>query len=135
MTAIDSSVCIPALVSWHAAHERCRVLAAGASIPAHALLESYSVLTRLPAPHRLERGAAAELLDGWFAPAAVLTAPAGVQRSLVTELAAAGVDGGASYDGLIAATARAHGEVLITRDARAARTYEALGVDLELVTD
>lgn len=75
MTAIDSSVCIPALAAWHVAHERCRPVAAGATIPAHALLETYSVLTRLPAPHRLKREVVAELLDSWFARTAVLPVP------------------------------------------------------------
>jgi predicted nucleic acid-binding protein len=41
--------------------------------------------------------------------------------------------GGAVFDALIAATAMEHDMCLITRDERAARTYEALGVEYELL--
>ena len=42
---------------------------------------------------------------------------------------------GATYDGLVALAARKHGAVLATRDARARSTYEAIGVQVELLTD
>jgi predicted nucleic acid-binding protein len=48
-------------------------------------------------------------------------------------LAAAGVSGGATYDGLIALTALEHDLELFTRDRRAGRTYRALAVPYQLV--
>ena len=48
--------------------------------------------------------------------------------TLLSTLAAAGVGGGASYDGLVALEAAAHDQVLLTRDARAQDTYRRLGV-------
>ena len=48
MIAADSSVVVAALLDWHEAHEASRQAAQGAVIPAHALAETYSVLTRLP---------------------------------------------------------------------------------------
>jgi predicted nucleic acid-binding protein len=133
VAALDSSVCIPALADWHEAHERSRPLAVGAVIPAHALVECYSVLTRLPDPDRLGVGVIREVLAARFPPGRVLASPPALQRSLVGRLADAGVAGGASYDGLVGLTAAHHGLVLLTRDRRAARTYDALGVEYRLV--
>ncbi|MBK9180934.1 MAG: hypothetical protein IPM45_15460 [Acidimicrobiales bacterium] len=63
----------------------------------------------------------------------MLAASASLQRSLVRRLAAPGVEGGAVYDGLVGLTAAQHGETLLTRDRRAIRTYELLGVRYEVV--
>lgn len=133
MTAIDTSVCVPALASWHEQHDTCRRAAAGASIPGHALLETYSVLTRMPAPLRLPAETAHALLHRWFPRDRVLAAPAALQREGLEHLYAAGISGGAVYDGLIALIVKDHGDRLMTFDQRAVRTYEALGVDFELI--
>lgn len=133
MTALDTSVAVPALVSWHEHHELCRRAAAGARLPAHVLVETYSVLTRLPAPHRMSGDDVAALLARRFAPGDVLATPAALQRSIVQRAAAAGVEGGSIYDALVGLTARQHGQRLLTRDARAVRVYEILGVEHELL--
>jgi hypothetical protein len=91
------------------------------------------VLTRLPTPHRLSGSTAVDLLAGWFGPGDVLTAPARLQRTLLPSLAASGIEGGATYDTLIGLTAHHHGETLLTRDRRAGRTYELLGVSFRLI--
>ncbi len=44
------------------------------------------------------------------------------------ELVGREIDGGSVYDGLVAATARAHGATLTSADRRARPTYSALGV-------
>ncbi len=128
MSAVDTSVVVPALLSWHEHHDSCAAAASGAVIPAHAILESYSVMTRLPAPHRVDPALASSLLGRWFPPEKVVVAPAGMQRRLVGLVVAAGVDGGAVYDALVGMTAAHHGEELMTRDRRALATYDALGV-------
>jgi predicted nucleic acid-binding protein len=133
VTALDTSVVVAALASWHEAHERSRHAASAGSIPAHALVESYAVFTRLPPPHRVDAEVACELLASWFPPDRVLHLDRRRTRSLLTRFATAHVDGGAAYDGLVAVTAEAHDEVLVTRDARAVRTYERLGVAYELI--
>lgn len=133
MTAVDTSVVVPALLSWHEHHDRCRAAAVGASIPAHALLEAYSVMTRLPSPHRIDGQVARRLLDGWFATADVLTAPAALQRRIVDLVSGAGHEGGAVYDGLVGLVAKERGHVLLTRDRRASRLYGDLGVAFELL--
>lgn len=49
MKAVDSSVVIAAFASWHESHESARrALAARPRAIAHAAVETYSVLTRLP---------------------------------------------------------------------------------------
>lgn len=130
MTAVDTSVVVPGLLAWHEHHELCRPVLREARIAVHALIESYSVLTRLPSPHRVSGSVAAGLLGGWFDDGQVLTVPSPVQRDLVRIVETAGIEGGAVYDALIALTARHADEVLITRDRRAAQTYEALGVEV-----
>jgi predicted nucleic acid-binding protein len=44
-----------------------------------------------------------------------------------------GITGGAVYDALVGEAARAHGRILLTRDLRARRTYDLMGVDYEIV--
>ena len=57
---------------------------------------------------------------------------AGMRRALVTAVGA-GVRGGALYDALISATAVAHGARLVTFDRRGLTTYEAMGVEVEVL--
>lgn len=99
------------------------------------MAETYSVLTRLPSPHRLAGSTAWALLHSWFPSDRILTSPSSLQRRLVRLLADAELEGGATYDGLIGLTARHHGLTLLTRDRRAARTYERLDVEFEILDE
>lgn len=134
MIALDTSVVVAALLGWHEAHEQARSAARGGGVPAHALLESYAVLTRLPAPHRVASRVASSLIAGWFPPEQIFVPSAELARSVVERLAAAGIGGGAAYDALVGLTAAEHGAELRTRDRRAAVTYDALSVPYRLVT-
>ncbi len=133
MTALDTSICVPALLEWHEAHDACRQAATGALAPAHVLVETYSVLTRLPPPHRVDHDVARRLLSGRFPASAVLVAPVELQARVVEMLSDAGVAGGASYDGLVGLTAAHHHETLLTRDHRAVPTYDRLAVEHQLL--
>ena len=128
MNAIDASVAVAALATWHDAHDVARAAAHGAAIPSHALLETYSVLTRLPAPHRLHRDVAGRLLERWFPAAGIVVPTDGLARGMVERCRAAEVEGGALYDALIGLTADEAGLPLLTRDRRAISTYERLGI-------
>lgn len=122
----DTSVLIPALLSWHERHDDARRAIQGVSgVPAHVLVESYSVLTRLPAPFRLAPTVAADLLARL--PGTLLALSGERHADMLVRLAAADVKGGATYDGLVGATAVAHSRVLLTLDRRALPTYEAVG--------
>jgi predicted nucleic acid-binding protein len=101
-------------------------------LPAHALVESYSVLTRLPAPHTAAAQTVGEFLRDRFS-AAPLILPANVYRRLLGTAWAAGISGGAIYDALIAATAKSANAMLLTRDRRAVATYEKIGARFELI--
>ena len=118
---------VAAVCSWHERHavvaaEIERQLAARGrlAIPAHALVESYAVLTRLPAPHRLAPADAWALLSANFVePAKIVALEGPVHAVLLARLAAVGTGGGRTYDALIAEpTATAGAEVLLTLNPR-----------------
>lgn len=70
---------------------------------AHAVVEAYAVLTRLPAPHRLAPADAWTLVKANFVePAAVVTLDAPDHVALLDRLAADGIAGGRTCDALIA---------------------------------
>lgn len=133
MSAVDSSVVVAGFASWHALHDAARAeLDRRPQGIFHALLESYSVLTRLPAPHRAPPGIVREFLRERFA-GQLLTLERRRQRSFLLGLADTGLAGGAVYDALIAATATAAGAELVTCDRRAERTYERFGCQVRLI--
>ena len=93
--------------------------------------ETFSVLTRLPPPDRLTPQAAQRLIEVNFPHSHFLSSKG--SAALIAQLSARGVSGGAVYDALVAAAAAEHGLRLVSRDTRAAGTYRAMGVDLELL--
>jgi predicted nucleic acid-binding protein len=101
------------------------------SVPAHVLLECYSVLTRLPSPHRISADDAAEALAGLDLEPIAL--PARKHAGIITALGSVGIRGGAVYDGLVAATVLHHKRHLLTLDRRARTVYDAIGVGYTLV--
>jgi predicted nucleic acid-binding protein len=133
MIAVDSSVVVAAFASWHAGHRTAAAaLARKPRVPAHVLLEAFSVLTRLPPPHRAPGSLVAAFLAVQFS-RPPLALPAVTHMRLIEQAAAGGITGGSIYDALIAATARHARARLLTRDRRAASTYERLGVDFEIL--
>lgn len=104
-------------------------------IPAHALVETYSVLTRLPAAHRPERAVVVEALRARFPVEAVLVPSASTRVGIIERFDTADVEGGACNDAVVALTCIDNDEALLTCDERAARTYAALGIDYELIAD
>ncbi len=131
--APDSSIAIAALLADHGAHDLAEdALKRCTSTIAHVATETYSVLTRLPPPHRLASADAAKLLDARL-PSTYVALSASEHAKAHTRLAAAGVSGGATYDGAIALTALAYNLEILTRDKRAQRTYRALNVPYQLL--
>lgn len=133
MIAIDTSVAVAAFASWHEGHRGAqRALERKPKLPAHVAIETYSVLTRLPPPHRVDGRLVIEFLDQRFPDPPLTLAPERYGQVLST-VARAGLIGGSVYDALIAATAVDLGFKLLTRDRRALSTYEALGAEVEIV--
>jgi toxin FitB len=87
----------------------------------------------LPPPHRAPPGlVAAFLVERFTEPPLAL--PAREHLRVVEQAAGGGITGGAIHDALIAATVRHAKAHLLTRDRRAAATYERFGVDFEILT-
>lgn len=133
MIAADTSVVVAAFASWHEGHASALgALSRRPRLPAHVLVETYSVLTRLPVPYRAPAVLVAEFLAARFPEPALLLDGAG-HLTLLARAADAGISGGAIHDALIAATAQAAGAKLLTRDQRALAIYERMGVDYEVL--
>jgi len=124
---------IAALSSWHDQHEAAaRAVEPVTAIPAHVMIEAYSVLTRLPAGLAVPAAVAASTLARRFS-RAPLRLDDEERGSLLKRLAGAGVLGGSGYDGLVALEAGAHGRTLLTLDRRAQSTYQRLGVAFAMI--
>jgi len=122
---------IAAVSAWHERHDAAaRALVGVTALPAHVVVEAYAVLTRLPSGLAVPAATAATVLAERFGDAP-LRLTARDRRELLRTLAAAGVLGGSSYDGVVALEAHAHGEPLATLDRRAQDTYRRLGVAFE----
>jgi predicted nucleic acid-binding protein len=111
--AVDTSVAVAALDAGHAA------------------FEVFSVLTRMPGQITVDAPTAASLISRVFPELAWLDADAA--KSLSQRCGTLGIVGGAVYDALVGEAARHHRRTLLTRDLRAKRTYELLGVDYHVV--
>ena len=133
MTAADTSVVVAAFARWHGRHDAARrAVQAARLLLAPVAVESFSVLTRMPAPLRAPPGIVRAFLEAHYDdPPAVLSAAG--YRGLLREAEHAGIVGGAVYDALVAATARQEGATLVSLDQRAGRTYRALGVEYRLL--
>ena len=110
--AFDTSVLVAALQSWHEDHERSLAAVADALadppvvVPHHVLLETYSVLTRLPRPMRLSPDTAVETLRRTLEGKSELVGPPPAEGfALLDRLRDRTVTGGAVYDAAIAETA------------------------------
>jgi predicted nucleic acid-binding protein len=114
IAALDASVIVAGLLSWHEYHQ-----AASAElvpllkrpekivVPLHSLVEAYAVLTRLPPPHRLSPENSLALLEGSFRGCSTIVGLHGEEGwDLIEELGRQSIAGGTSYDGLIVACAR-----------------------------
>ena len=127
---VDSSVAIALSVGDHEFHDR--VMASlqdqVLGLAGHAAFETYSVLTRLPAPHRRTPVVVGALLDRNFPASRHLgTAAAG---RLLRDLPRLGISGGKVFDALVGACALEHDVHLATLDGRASETYRAIGVQM-----
>ena len=122
---LDASCVVAAVCEWHRHHEVTRKeierrKAAGetAVLAAHGLAEAYSVLTRLPEPHRLRPEDALAVLEANWGQTRLVALVPSEYRSTLGRCRDAGIGGGAVYDALIASCARkARVGELVTWDA------------------
>ena len=131
--ALDTSVSVPFLSEDHEHHAPVVSAVCGpVCLTAQSLAETYSVLTRLPGAARLSAADAVQLIEANFEPPVSMTSR--TLKQLPATLARAGVLGGAVYDALVALAAKEAGVILLTRDARALATYQAVGVEFEIIS-
>ena len=129
MTVVDTSVIVASFASWHELHSIAdatidsKQLAIG-----HAIIESYSVLTRLPLPHRAPPNLVQEYINDRF-PKPYLVLTGNELATFIESLPSLKIHGGSTYDALIAMTAKQFGHQLITCDSRAIPVYDAIGVE------
>jgi predicted nucleic acid-binding protein len=136
--AVDSSVLVAGLLSWHEQHETAlqridHLLETGHELvlPLHSLVETYSVLTRLPPPHRLSPLAAVQLLEAQRTSFRLVGLSNGDGWDFIRSLGHRGIHGGRTYDALIAASARKGGaDRILTFNSR---HFETLDTELEVV--
>ena len=128
MKVADTSVVIAAFASWHESHEGARrALDGGLRLIEHCALETYSVLTRLPAPHRTSGIVVRQFLMTRF-PQPFLRLSVRAYKDFILGLPDHGVTGGTAYDALVAATAAGCGAELVSCDRRALPVYERYGI-------
>lgn len=139
-TALDTSVIIAGLLSWHEQHEAAAAeltsLLSGPTeviLPLQALVEAYSVMTRLPSPHRLSAKNALDVLEGSLRQRTTVAGLEGGEGwGLVSDLSRRQIAGATSYDGLIVASALKGGAQRILTFNRA--HFERLGTEkIEIV--
>ena len=118
-----SSVAVPLAVAEHEHHEAFseRVAHCEVGLSGHAAFETFSVLTRLPAPLRRSPATVGRIIGSSF-PKSVFLSPEGA-RSLLPVLARGSIAGGAIYDALVGAAAAEAGIRLLSGDRRAADTF------------
>lgn len=133
MKAADTSLVVAAFASWHERHEAARrALDGGLRLIEHCAIETYSVLTRLPPPHRTSGEVVRDFLTARF-PQPFLRLSAQAYKDFILGLPDLGVAGGAAYDALVAATAADCGAELVTCDRRALPVYERYGLRTKLL--
>ncbi len=102
------------MCSWHTHHDPARAEiefrlhdAETLLVAAPALVETYSVLTRLPPPHRLSAADALTLLEANFmSQGKIVALEAKSYRTLLRKAPRQGIAGGRTYDAIIAEGAR-----------------------------
>jgi hypothetical protein len=87
----------------------------------------------MPPPHRLAGDVVVGLLDRWFPAQRTLVPSRELGARIVERCSAAGIEGGAVYDALVALTAAEATRTLVTLDLRAVRTYRQLAIDFQLL--
>lgn len=121
---LDTSCLVAAVCAWHRFHdatrreiERRRAAGQTLVLAAHSLAETFSVLTRLPEPHRLRPDDALTLIEANWGETRLVALGAKDYRETLRQCRDARIGGGAVYDALIAACARkARVATLVTWD-------------------
>jgi predicted nucleic acid-binding protein len=135
---IDSSVIVPLLNKGHSRHARAKaayesLLGGGAEflLTDHAILESFSVLSRAPEPIGIPRGEVEQALFESFGSAAIAPIRAGIAWDVIRLTLSRGFRGGRVYDAAIAlATYEAGARLLITWNVKHFHSIAPVGLEV-----
>ncbi|MDQ3282393.1 MAG: PIN domain-containing protein [Acidobacteriota bacterium] len=137
LVATDATVIVAALVAWHERHEAATAALETALarktlvIPAPALVESYSMLTLLPAQHRLAHADAFHLLRSSFATAKVAGPRTRDAWSMLRKWSVAPIGGNDVGDALVIEVARDAGaKTLLTFRREELERFAGQGIEL-----
>ncbi|MDA1311993.1 MAG: PIN domain-containing protein [Acidobacteria bacterium] len=120
LIGLDTSCVVALLCGWHERHRdtvaALRIIAPErVVICANVILESFAVLTRLPAPYRLAASQTEELLESNFREARIVSVVGPDCRLAMAAVARMASRGGKVYDAAIAhSTARAGAATILT---------------------
>jgi predicted nucleic acid-binding protein len=129
----DTSVVVPALAEWHPMHEKAAAAVRDVRrLPAHVLVETVAVLTRMHRGVASPVGEVVRALADDFPDSPFVLDAEGTVRFLGV-LAAGRISGGRVYDALVGATAAAAGATLLTADRRALPAYAAVDAKVDLL--
>lgn len=138
LIAADATVTVAAVIAWHERHKEAAAaietaLARKALIlPAQVLVESYAILTRLPAQHRLTHADAFHLLRSSFSAARVTGPRTRDTWSAIRRWSVVPIGGNETYDAMIIDAAREAGaKMLLTF--RRADLERIAGTGIEIV--
>lgn len=138
LIAADATVTVAAVVGWHERHKAASsaveaALARKALIlPSAVLIESYAILTRLAAQHRLGHADAFHLLRSSFSTARMVGLRTRDTWSMIRRWSVAPIGGSDAYDAMLIDAAREAGaKMLLTF--RRAELERIAGTGLEVV--
>lgn len=128
--ATDSSIVVAALATWHERHEVAvgtleEPLSSGTLVlPVPVLIESYAVLTRLPAPFRVTPRDAYAALESSFQRVSLSGFPTRGSWTFLRMLAEREIAGGAAYDaGIVKAAVHGDAKAIFTFNPRHFRRF------------
>lgn len=101
-------------------------------LPAHVILETIAVMTRLPGGLAAPTPQVVSALREWFPSDALALSPSD-HSTLVETVERRALRGGQVYDALVGATAASAGYTLLSRDRRAEPTYRAVDAQVSLL--
>ena len=119
LIAADATVTVAAVVGWHERHKEASAAIESALarralvLPAQVLTESYAVLTRLPAQHRLAHADAFHLLRSSFGTARVAGLRTRDTWSLIRRWSVDAIGGSDAYDAMLIDAARQAGAKML----------------------
>jgi predicted nucleic acid-binding protein len=135
----DSNCMVAALSIWHDGNVRAVAAIEGRLrrgddmvIAAHALAETYSVLTRLPRPRRASPQEALTAIErNFIANRTVVALDSDAYLALLRRAPSEGISGGRIYDAVIAACARAANvDTVLTFNERHFRQFAGAGLTI-----